>query len=90
VVNLEQEEEALVKSMMVRHINIEEEAEDTKVEAAAVETDKIEPKDITKMNLEVITSTQKNHVEATLLTKKRLKIQVTDRITLLKVTIIDI
>ena len=88
--NLEQEEEALVKSMMVRHINIEEEAEDTKVEAAAVETDKIEPKDITKMNLEVITSTQKNHVEATLLTKKRLKIQVTDRITLLKVTIIDI
>jgi len=89
-VNLEQEEEALVKSMMVRHINIEEEAEDTKVEAAAVETDKIEPKDITKMNLEVITSTQKNHVEATLLTKKRLKIQVTDRITLLKVTIIDI
>ena len=88
--NLEQEEEALVKSMMVRHINIEEEAEDTKVVAAAVETDKIEPKDITKMNLEVITSTQKNHVEATLLTKKRLKIQVTDRITLLKVTIIDI
>ena len=88
--NLEQEEEALVKSMMVRHINIEEEAEDTKVEAAEVETDKIEPKDITKMTLEVITSTQKNHVEATLLTKKRLKIQVTDRITLLKVTIIDI
>jgi hypothetical protein len=90
VVNLEQEEEALVKSMMVRHINIEEEAEDMKVVAAAVETDKTEPKDITKMTLEVITSTQKNHVEATLLTKKRLKIQVTDRITLLKVTIIDI
>ena len=88
--NLEQEEEALVKSMMVRHINIEEEVEDTKVVAAAVETDKTEPKDKTKMTLEVITSTQKNHVEATLLTKKRLKIQVTDRITLLKVTIIDI
>lgn len=90
VVNLEQEEEALEKSMMVSILTIAEEVEDMKVAAAAVETDKTETKDTTKMTLEVITSTQKNHVEATLLTKKHLKIQVTDRITLLKVTIIDI
>ena len=89
MVNLEQEEEALEKSMM-ESITIVEEVGDMKVVAAVVEIDKTETKDTMKMTLEVITSTLKNHVEVTLLTKKHLKIQVTDRITLLKVTIIDI
>lgn len=88
--DLEKEEEALEKSMMVNTLTTEvEEVVDTKVVAAAVETDKTEPKDM-KMTLEVIKSTQKINVVATLLTRKLLKMLVTDRITLLKVTIIDI
>lgn len=82
MVNLEQEEEALGKSMML-NINIVEEV-DMKVVAAAVETDKIDQTDIKKMSLAVITSTLKNHVEATQPTQKPLKMEVTDRITLLK------
>jgi hypothetical protein len=90
VVDLEKEEEALEKSMMVNTLTTEvEEVVDTKVVAAAVEIDKTEPKDM-KMTLEVIKSTQKINVVATLLTRKLLKMLVTDRITLLKVTIIDI
>jgi hypothetical protein len=89
VVDLEKEEEALEKSMMVSTLTEVEEAVDTKVVVAAVETDKTEPKDM-KMTLEVIKSTQKINVVATLLTRKLLKMLVTDRITLLKVTIIDI
>ena len=82
MVSLEQEEEALGKSMML-NINIVEEV-DMKVVAAAVETDKTDQTDIKKMSLVVITSTLKNHVEATQPTQKPLKMEVTDRITLLK------
>jgi hypothetical protein len=82
MVSLEQEEEALGKSMML-NINIVEEV-DMKVVAAAVETDKTDQTDIKKMSLAVITSTLKNHVEATQPTQKPLKMEVTDRITLLK------
>jgi len=89
VVDIEKEEEALEKSMMVNKLTEVEEAVDMKVVVAAVETDKTEPKDM-KMTLEVIKSTQKINVVATLLTRKLLKMLVTDRITLLKVTIIDI
>lgn len=77
MVSLEQEEEALGKSMML-NINIVEEV-DMKVVAAAVETDKTDQTDIKKMSLAVITSTLKNHVEATQPTQKPLKMEVTDR-----------
>jgi len=82
MVSLEQEEEALGKSMTL-NTNIAEEV-DMKVVAAAVETDKTDQTDIKKMSLAVITSTLKNHVEATQPTQKPLKMEVTDRITLLK------
>jgi|TARA_B110001469_G_C9617883_1_gene307779 hypothetical protein len=82
MVSLEQEEEALGKSMTL-NTNIAEEV-DMKVVAAAVETDKTDQTDIKKMSLVVITSTLKNHVEATQPTQKPLKMEVTDRITLLK------
>jgi hypothetical protein len=82
MVSLEQEEEALGKSMTL-NTNIAEEV-DMKVVAAAVETDKTDQTDIKKMSLAVITSTLKNHVEAMQPTQKPLKMEVTDRITLLK------
>ena len=82
MVSLELEEEALGKSMTL-NTNIAEEV-DMKVVAAAVETDKTDQTDIKKMSLAVITSTLRNHVEATQPTQKPLKMEVTDRITLLK------